>query len=153
MGFATNLRLAHWYVLFAYDKEMIMASTDPRQNDEQAIRQLVNDWLEASKRNDLDALLSLMADDVIFMVPGQEPFGKEAFASRSKQMDQMKLEAKSSILEIKVLGDWAWMRSHLQISVTQPDGEKMEKSGYILTILNKKSDGRWVISRDANLLT
>jgi uncharacterized protein (TIGR02246 family) len=131
---------------------MIMASTDPRQNDEKAIRQLVNDWLEASKRNDLDALLNLMADDVIFMVPGQEPFGKEAFAARSKQMDQMKLEAKSNVLEVKVVGDWAWMRSHLQISVTPPNDKSMEKSGYILTVLKKKEDGGWVIFRDANLL-
>jgi uncharacterized protein (TIGR02246 family) len=93
-----------------------------------------------------------MADDVIFMVPGQQPFGKDAFAGRSKEMDQMKLEAKSNILEIKVIGDWAWMRSHLQISITQPDGKKMEKSGYILTVLRKQPDGHWVIARDANLL-
>ena len=132
-----------------------MSSTEARhlkQNDEQAIRQVVSDWLEASKRNDLDAQLNLMADDVVFMVPGQEPFGKAAFTARSKQMGEMKLEAKSDILEIKVIGDWAWMRSHLQISVTQPEGKKMEKSGYILTVLNKKPDGRWVIARDANLL-
>jgi uncharacterized protein (TIGR02246 family) len=130
-----------------------MASTEGqvKQNDEQAIRQLVVDWLEASRRGDLDTLLTLMDDDVLFMVPGQEPFGKEAFAERSKQMGPMQLEAKSDIKEIKVLGDWAWMRQHLQIAVTLTDGKKMEKAGYILTILRRNA-GRWVISRDANLL-
>jgi uncharacterized protein (TIGR02246 family) len=111
----------------------------------------VVDWLEASRRGDLDTLLTLMDDDVRFMVPGQEPFGKEAFAERSKQMGPMQLEAKSDIKEIKVLGDWAWMRQHLQIAVTLTDGKKMEKAGYILTILRRNA-GRWVISRDANLL-
>ena len=36
--------------------------------------------LAASKAGDLAPVLSLMTDDVIFMVPGREPFGKEAFA-------------------------------------------------------------------------
>ena len=130
-----------------------MASTEAqvKQNDEQAIRQLVVDWFEASRRADLDALLPLMDDDIVFMVPGQEPFGREGFAERSKQMGPMELEAKSHIKEIKVLGEWAWMRQHLQIAITPSDGKKIEKAGYILTILRKK-EGRWVISRDANLL-
>ena len=55
--------------------------------------------------------------------------------------------------EIKVLGDWAWMRSHLQVSITQPDGKAARRSGYTLTILRKNPDGAWVIARDANLLT
>ncbi|HEX6731611.1 MAG TPA: SgcJ/EcaC family oxidoreductase [Pyrinomonadaceae bacterium] len=46
-------------------------------NDEQAIRQLVDTFLTASKNDDLDTVLSLLADDVVFMVPGREPFGKK----------------------------------------------------------------------------
>jgi uncharacterized protein (TIGR02246 family) len=40
------------------------------QNDEQAIRQLVTSWLEASKAGDTEKVLSLMADDVVFLVTG-----------------------------------------------------------------------------------
>jgi hypothetical protein len=43
------------------------------QNDEQAIRQLVTSWLEASKAGDTEKVLSLMADDVVFLVTGQPP--------------------------------------------------------------------------------
>jgi ketosteroid isomerase-like protein len=32
----------------------------------------------------LTTILTLMTDDAILMVPGQEPFGKEAFAEASK---------------------------------------------------------------------
>lgn len=122
-------------------------------NDEKAIRQLVDTFLTASKNDDLDTVLSLLADDVVFMVPGREPFGKQEFAAQNEQNKATLKEATSAIQEIKVLGDWAWMRNHLDITVTTPNGNEMRRSGYVLTILKKTSDGRWVISRDANLLT
>lgn len=131
----------------------VIGATDQKQDDEQAIRQLVEKWLEATKMGDVTTVLSLMSDDVIFMVPGQEPFGKEAFAATSGEMEQHKVEGTSDIKEIKVLGDWAWMRSHLQITITQPGGKVARRSGYTLTILRKNRDGGWVIARDANLLT
>jgi uncharacterized protein (TIGR02246 family) len=122
-------------------------------SDEQAIRDLVDRWFEASKRGDLATVLSLMADDVIFLVPGREPFGKEAFAAASQAMENVRIEGASNIQEIKVLGDWAWMRTHLQMTITAPDGQSVRRSGYTLTILSKNADGNWVIIRDANLLT
>ena len=48
--------------------------------DKSAIRTVVDTWMSASKAGDLSTVLSLMADDVIFMVPGREPFGKKKFA-------------------------------------------------------------------------
>ena len=44
--------------------------------DERAIRELIATWMRASMAGDTDTVLSLMADDVVFMVAGQEPFGK-----------------------------------------------------------------------------
>jgi uncharacterized protein (TIGR02246 family) len=124
-----------------------------KQDDEQAIRELVDKWLAASKTGDLETVLSLMADDVVFMVPGKQPFGKETFAANSRSMKDLKVEGTSDIKEIQVLGEWAWMRNHLQITITQPDGELMKKSGYVLSILRRNEDGRWVLARDANLVT
>ena len=122
-------------------------------NDEQAIRKLVYTFLAASKKDDLETVLSLLAEDVIFMVPGREPFGKKEFAAQNEQIKGTLTEAISDIQEIKVLGDWAWMRNHLDITVTPPNGKLMRRSGYVLTILKRSSNGSWVISRDANLLT
>jgi len=121
-------------------------------SDEQAIRDLVERWFSASRNADLATVLTLMDEDVIFMVPGQEPFGKEAFAANSKQMKDVRIEGTSDIQELKVLGDWAWMRNRLKITITPPSGKAITRSGYTLTILRKKSNGAWVISRDANLL-
>ena len=121
--------------------------------DEEAIRDLVDEWLEASKRGDIETLAELMADDVIFMVPAQEPFGKAAFIARSDELKNASLEATSDIKEIKVLGDWAWMRNFLEVTFKPREGQPVERTGYVLTILHKRPDGKWVIARDANLLT
>jgi uncharacterized protein (TIGR02246 family) len=120
--------------------------------DEQAIRELVATWMSASKAGDLKTVLSLMAEDVIFMVPGREPFGKEVFAASSSGMKDVQMEGASEIHELKVLGDWAYLRNFIQISMTPPGGAMIKRSGFTLTILQKQPDGRWLLMRDANLL-
>jgi uncharacterized protein (TIGR02246 family) len=122
-------------------------------DDERAIRELVARWMEASRAGDTDTVLGLMTDDVVFMVPGQEPFGKQAFAAASASMAGVQIEGSAGIREIKVLGDWAYLRSHLRVRMIPPGGNAVERSGYTLTILNKQPDGRWLLARDANLLT
>jgi|SRR5215216_3551435 len=121
-------------------------------DDEQAIREMVDTWLEASKRGDLTTLLNLLADDMLFIVPNQEPFGKEEFAARNQPNDA-RLEVTIDINEIEVAGEWAWMRSFLRVTVTQPRGNPVKLSGHILTILQKNPDGKWVLKRDANFVT
>jgi len=122
-------------------------------DDERAIRQVVERWTAASKSGDRATVLSLVTDDVIFLVPGQEPFGKEAFAAASKGMGSMQIEGSSEILELRVLGDWAFIRNHIEMTVTPPGGNPVRRSGYTLTLLRKEADGQWRLARDANLLT
>ena len=122
-------------------------------DDERAIRQVVDTWMAASQSGDLATILSLMTDDVIFMVPGEEPFGKEAFAAASKGMRNIQIEGSSEILELKVLSDWAFVRNRVEITATLPSGNTIRRSGYTLTLLRKEIDGQWRLARDANLLT
>ena len=120
--------------------------------DEQAIRELVDTWLEASKEHDLATMLSLLDDDVLFIVPSKEPFGKKEFAARNDEMKDIRMEADIDIKEIKVIGEWAWMRSFLKVSLKPVEGDNTKLSGHILTILRKTADGKWVIYRDANFV-
>ena len=46
---------------------------------EQAIRDLLDTWWNATTEEDVDTLLGMMADDVLYLTPGQEPFGKREF--------------------------------------------------------------------------
>ena len=121
--------------------------------DEQAIRDLVAKWMDASRAGDAKTVLSLMTDDVVFMVPGHAPFGKEAFEAASAGNASASIEGTSEILELQVLGEWAYMRSRLHVKMTPPNGNMIERAGHTLTIFRKQPDGRWLLARDANLLT
>jgi len=121
-------------------------------DDERAIRELVHTWFEASRRGDVDTVLELMTDDVVFMVPGQEPFGKDVFAQASAGMKDAQVEGSFDIRELKVLGDWAWLRNRIALSVTMPGAPAMHRTGYTLTLLRKEADGKWRLFRDANML-
>ena len=130
---------------------MIAQTTQAQtSSDEKSIRELVDKWLIASKNGDVTTLLNLMSDDVIFMTPGREPFGKEAFTANDQQPTLK--EATSKIQEIRVLGNSAWMRNYLDLVISFPKGDSKRLSGYTLTILEKNPEGQWVISRDANLV-
>jgi uncharacterized protein (TIGR02246 family) len=121
-------------------------------DDERAIRAVVDAWFAVTRAGDVDAVLDLMTDDVVFMVPGQEPFGKEAYAAASRGMANVAIEGTSEIVELRVLGDWAYLRNHIDLTVTPPSGAAVRRSGYTLTIMRKERDGRWRLARDANLL-
>ncbi len=120
--------------------------------DERAIRDLVATWMKASQAGDIKTVLSLMADDAVFMVPGREPFGKEAFAAASNAMKDVRMEGTSDIRELKVLGDWAYTRSYITVTMTPEGGAPVRRAGFALTILRREPDGRWVLARDANLM-
>ena len=122
-------------------------------DDERAIHDLVATWMAASQAGDVETVLGLMADDVLFMVPGREPFGKAEFAASAQAMKNVRFEGTSDIREIKVLGDWAYMHNYLTMTVTPPGSEPLRRAGYTLTILRKEPGGKWLLARDANLLT
>lgn len=122
-------------------------------DDEKAIRQVVEDWMAATRRGDSAAVLDLMTDDVIFMVPGREPFGKQEFAANSATMRDMHIDGQSEVLELRVLGDWAFIRNRIEVTVTPPGGRPVHRSGYTLTLLRKEADGQWRLTRDANLVS
>jgi uncharacterized protein (TIGR02246 family) len=86
-------------------------------DDERAIRDLVATWMKASESGDVQTVMSLMADDVIFMVPGREPFGKDAFRAALETMKNVRMTGTSDIREINVLGDWACIRNYVEIAI------------------------------------
>lgn len=131
-----------------------VAATD----DEKAIRDLVRTWMIATQAGDIQTVLDLMMDDVIFMVSGRELFGKEAFRDAAEDMKSgnksgVRYEGESNIEELKVLGDWAYIRNRLKVTTIPADGtDPITWSGFTFTLLRKESDGKWRLARDANLL-
>jgi uncharacterized protein (TIGR02246 family) len=121
--------------------------------DERSIRELVATWMSASQAGDTETVLSLIADDAVFTVVGQEPFGKDAFRAASQGQKDLLIEGTSDIREIQVLGDWAYLRNYLTVTVTPPGGTAIRRAGWTLTILRKTAAGKWLLVRDANLMT
>ena len=123
--------------------------------DEQAIRQLVERWISATREGDVDAVLELMAPDVVFLMPGQPPMqGRGAFAQNLRTvLSEHAIESHSEIDEIAVSGDMAYCRTRLSVTVTSQHGKlPLRRSGHTLSILRKGSDGKWQLTRDANML-
>ena len=125
-------------------------------SDEQEIRQLVATWMSATKAGDLATVLSLMTDDVVFLVAGQQPFGKQQFAAAMKPpasgVPMPMIDGHSEVQEIRISGDYAYMWARLNVEVTPPGGAIMKRSGHTLSVLRKEG-GRWRLARDANLLS
>jgi uncharacterized protein (TIGR02246 family) len=124
--------------------------------DEQAIRELVATWLEASAAADTSRVLELMADDVVFIGPGRPPMrGKQGFRTASQAAGGKRLVAGTAdIQEICVFGDWAYCWNHLSLTLRPSGGgEPSDLAGPVLSVLRKQADGKWVIFRDANMVT
>ena len=122
-------------------------------DDERAIREAIATWMRASAEGDTETVLSLMADDVVFFVAGRPPFGKEEFAAAQGGLAGTRIEGTSNVREVIVSGDWAFCSTDLTVVMTPADGAPMRRSGNTLSVFRRLPDGRWVLARDANLLT
>jgi uncharacterized protein (TIGR02246 family) len=128
----------------------------PPASDKQAIRDLMETWLQASVAGDLPTILTLMSDDAVFLVPGQPPMqGKYAFAEAFQAMiSAVRIEALSDIQQIQVDGDLAWCWNHVTLTITPRNGgQPSRRTGYTLSVLRREPGGNWVVIHDTNLLT
>jgi uncharacterized protein (TIGR02246 family) len=123
--------------------------------DEQTIREAIGTWLSATREGDVETVLDLMAPDVIFLVPGQPAMqGRDAFEKTLRSvLATHAIESSSQIEEVVVAGDFAYSRTRLSVTITSRHGNlPMQRTGATLSIWRKHADGKWRLSRDANLL-
>src|SRR5947209_8216644 len=77
--------------------------------DERAIREVHSTWIDAVNAGDLVRLLSLMADDVVFLNPGQAPCGRDGFSPGfSAAHQQSRIHCVSELEEVVVVGEVAY---------------------------------------------
>lgn len=119
--------------------------------DERAVRDFVAEWMDASRAGDTARVLSLVADDVVFLRPGQPPMRKDEFAALQAAMSSVRLEGTAHVLDAHVCGDFAYVWTQIDVAITpRTGGATVKRSGPALSVLAKR-DGRWVILRDANM--
>lgn len=125
------------------------------QTDEQAIRDFIQTWLRASGAGDVERLLTMLAEDVVFLLPGQPPMrGRDAWAKMYRSVvPKFRIEGKAEVQDVQVFDTLAYCWTQLAVIMTPAvGGAPSRMSGHTLSIFRKEPDGRWVILRDANLL-
>ncbi len=123
--------------------------------DERAIRAVHATWIDAVNAGDLAGLLRLMADDVVFLNPGQAPVGRDGFPPGfSAAHQQARIKCLSELEDVVVVGEVAYTLSRDSLSVTpRAGGEAMQLAGHRITVYRKQPDGRWLLARDAHTLS
>ena len=112
------------------------------------------DWRRLTAEGDLNGLLSLLSDDVVFLTPGNPPITKNDFAKGFREVSaKARIEARQDVKEIRVSGDMAAAWSQLTVVLTPNNGgTTSEASGYVLTVFHRSPAGTWLLARDANLV-
>jgi uncharacterized protein (TIGR02246 family) len=124
-------------------------------SDEKAIRDLVSLWQTATAAGDIDTVLSLMAEDVIFLSAGNSPMqGRDSFGAALRGvLQQRRIESTGEVKEIGISGSLAYCWANLTVQIIPlTGGDSVVRSGSAISILRKQADGSWVLTRDANML-
>jgi len=123
--------------------------------DEQAIREVQSTWIDAVNAGELDRLLAMVTDDVVFLNPGDEGLGLDGFSAKfSAAHRQLRICCVSELEDVVIVGEVAYTRSRDSLTVSpRAGGEESRLAGDRMTIYCKQPDGRWLLARDANVLS
>jgi uncharacterized protein (TIGR02246 family) len=123
--------------------------------DEREIREVHSTWIDAINAGDLVRLLAFVADDVVFLSPGQPPVGRDGFSTNfSAAHQQLRIHCSSELEEVSVIGEVAYTRSRDALSVTpRAGGEPTQLAGHRITVYRKQLSGHWLLARDAYTLS
>jgi len=127
---------------------------DGTSADMEAINALHQRDMEASRKWDIDTLVSLWTDDIVTLSQGQPPMiGKEANRAAMLRLrdDSRDVHIADYILsfnEVKIVGDWAFEWGTYSGTVRPVrGGDAIRTTGNVIRVLKKDSDGSWKISR------
>jgi uncharacterized protein (TIGR02246 family) len=109
-----------------------------------AIESLTNQVMNSWNEGDLDAFMDTIADNAIYMPPGEPVInGKEAIRNWYN-FDNFSFDVTIFIDEIEVQGDLGFQRSHWKGSWIQKDsGETTQMESKTINIFKKQPDGSW----------
>ena len=125
-------------------------------SDEHAIRTLVALWHSATAAGDVKTVLTLMADDVVFLVAGHPPMrGRSTFERGLRGLlAQHRIESTSDVHEVEVSGTLAYCWTNLTVKIVpRSGGEAVVRTGSAVSVFRKQASGSWAVWRDANMLS
>ena len=128
------------------------ARTD--EADKNAILLIVGRWRAATKAKNIDAILELVDDDVVFLPSTLPPIrGKKEVERMYRTFFPQYREVKQEevIEEVRIAGDWAffWGTDELHL-VPESGGAEIHMRGKGLGVLKRQADGSWRFWRGIN---
>ena len=76
--------------------------------DEHGAREVHSTWIDAVNAGDLACLLSLIADDAVFLTPDHAPFGRDEFSANFVAAHRrVRIRCVSELEEVAVVGEAA----------------------------------------------
>jgi len=124
-----------------------------KRSDEERIRELAEVWAEAVRAGDVETLLDLVTEDVVFLPPTGDPIrGRPRVGDLYRQaFAQRRLEPSVVVEEVRIFGDHAmsWGTDALT-STPKGGGAPIERSGRSMSVHRRGDDGRWRVSHGIN---
>ncbi len=121
-----------------------------RNEDIEAIKRLAADWRSGWLAGDVDALLSLYADDPVLMPQGQPAVsGKDAIRPLYEAvLREVAITSEGTLMDVEASGDWGYFWSTYRLTATpKSGGERVESEGKSLFVVKRQADGAWRIAR------
>ena len=120
--------------------------------DDPAAHKAHEAYVTAINSNNLDTLLGMLTNDVVFLAP-QEPVmvGKAAVRPWLEgYLKAFKTHWDKPVQEFVVSGEWAFERYSYQSTDTPTGGGAVvQDTGWGLVIYHRDTDGTWRVARDA----
>jgi uncharacterized protein (TIGR02246 family) len=120
----------------------------------EAINRLHELDMQASRKWDVDTLVSLWTDDIV-SIPAIGPpvIGKEANRAHLLKMKEASrdveiLDYRLDFKDVKIAGEWAFEWGTFSGTIRLVGGDGIERStGKVMRVLKREADGSWKVAR------
>ena len=123
-----------------------------RSASDSAAHRAHQNYVDAINSNNLDSLLGMLTQDVVFLAANAPPMVGKA-AVRPWLVDYheaYRTHWDKPVQEFVVDGDWAFERySYASTDSSRTDRSVVRDSGWGLLIYHRDADGKWRVARDA----
>jgi uncharacterized protein (TIGR02246 family) len=135
----------------AVEEDIEIEKATQEESAIEALTEMAAQWDAAANAGDVDALAAMLTDDYLRMNPDEPTVeGKEAVVADIKAFREENdvRDVKSELVEVRVAGDWAYVRGQWTSVVTpKATGEPINISGKWVDICELQPDGSWKLAR------
>ena len=127
----------------------LQAQATPWTPEQRAIVALIHETAEANNAGDVQAWVSLFADDFVYLPPASPAVStREALVEIAEAGFRHQADISIDPVEVQVIGSWAFARTRVTGTVTvNPSGEVITVDSKQIVIYRRVDSGAWRIAR------